>query len=134
MAHDLRTTLSPVYPDLLNRLLALLPRPIAAPALTALLETFSSLFKFLLVPSSNLNLLEGTWRAVCGALARCVPEVQRAMAEVWAAVLRRLKPPAREKAVTLLAEDVGAVDDAAAWALVYACKVGGWCFSSDVSC
>lgn len=105
MAHDLRTTLSPVYPDLLDRLLKLLPRSISAPALTALLETFSALFKFLLVPSVQTELLEKTWSAIRGILPNCLPEIQRAMAEVWGAVLRRFKTTVREKAVVLTADD-----------------------------
>lgn len=123
MAHDLRTTLSPVYPDLLTRLLKLLPRSITAPALGILLETLSTLFKFLLVPSIHLDLLERTWIAVREILPTCLPEVQRAMAEVWGSVLRRLKTAARDKAVTLLAEKAEGVEDASAWVIVFACKV-----------
>jgi len=123
MAHDLRTTLSPMYTDLLDCLLRLLPRPISAPALTALLETFSSLFKYLLVPLTDLEYLEQTWSSICGILPKCLPEVQRAMAEVWGAVLRKLKVPVREKAVLLLARDVKGIKDACAWSLVFACKV-----------
>jgi U3 small nucleolar RNA-associated protein 20 len=123
MTHDLRTTLSPVYPDLLSRLLKLLPRSISVPALGVLLETLSSLFKFLLVPSIHLDLLEKTWTAVRDILPTCLPEIQRAMAEVWGSVLRRLKTAAREKAVTLLAEKAEGVEDASAWVVVFACKV-----------
>jgi U3 small nucleolar RNA-associated protein 20 len=123
MAHDLRTTLLPAYPDLLERLLQLLPRSISAPALTALLETLSSLFKYLLVSSIDSELLERTWSSMCGVLPRCLSEVQRAVAEVWGAVLRRLKASAREKAVELLAADIKGIEDACAWILVFACKV-----------
>ncbi|KAG5642515.1 hypothetical protein DXG03_002616 [Asterophora parasitica] len=119
MAHDLRTTLLPVYPNLLKRLLMLLPRSISAPALTALLETFSALFKLLLVPSDHL---EKTWSALRATLSNCIPEIQRAMAEVWGALLRRLKPAARERAVILLAEDAEGIEDASAWVVVFACK------------
>ncbi|KAF7330551.1 DRIM domain-containing protein [Mycena venus] len=133
ITHDLRMTLSPVYLDpILPRLLALLLRSktISAPALTALLATFAALFKFLLIPassSSGLELLEKTWTCIQDILPRCLPEVQRAMAEVWGGVLRRLKPEAKEKAVVLLAGSVitqsaDKVEDAAAWCLVYACK------------
>lgn len=123
MAHDLRTTLSPIYTTILDRLLKLLPRSINATALTALLETFSTMFKFLLVPSIHMELLEDTWTAVRLVLPKCLPEVQRAMAEVWGAVLRRLKTAPRTRAVTLLAKDVHGVEDASAWVIVYACKV-----------
>ncbi|KAF8206463.1 armadillo-type protein [Mycena galopus ATCC 62051] len=133
ITHDLRMTLSPVYLDpILPRLLALLLRSktISAPALTALLATFAALFKFLLIPassSSELELLEKTWTSIRDILPRCLPEVQRTMAEVWGGVLRRLKPEAKERAVTLLAESVteqgtGEIQDAVAWCVVYACK------------
>ncbi|KAF7374911.1 DRIM domain-containing protein [Mycena sanguinolenta] len=133
ITHDLRMTLSPVYLDpVLPRLLALLLRSktISAPALTALLATFAALFKFLLIPASSsteLELLEKSWTCVRDILPRCLPEVQRAMAEVWGGVLRRLKSEAKEKAVVLLAESVvdqsaGDVQDAVAWCAVYACK------------
>jgi U3 small nucleolar RNA-associated protein 20 len=123
MAHDLRTTLSPVYPDLLHRLLALLPRSISAPALTTLLETFSSLFRYLLIPSINLDLLEKTWNLLRSTLPKCLPEIQRAVAEVWASALRKMKSGAREKAITLLATNARGVEDASTWVFVYACKV-----------
>jgi hypothetical protein len=45
------------------------------------------------------------------------------MAEVWGSVLRRLKTAPRAKAVTLLAKNLEGVEDASAWAIVYACKV-----------
>ncbi|KAJ6531776.1 armadillo-type protein [Mycena capillaripes] len=133
ITHDLRMTLSPVYLDpILPRLLALLLRSktISAPALTALLATFASLFKFLLIPASSsteLELLEKTWTSIRDILPRCLPEVQRAMAEVWGGVLRRFKPEAKERAVALLAESVldeskSDIQDAAAWCVVYACK------------
>ncbi|KAF8058583.1 hypothetical protein FPV67DRAFT_1428362 [Lyophyllum atratum] len=122
MAHDLRTTLSPAYPSLLKRLLALLPRSISAPALTALLETFSALFKFLLVPLTQTDLLEHTWGALRSTLPSCLPEIQRAMAEVWGSVLRRMKAGAREKTVALLAEGAEGIEDASAWVIVFACK------------
>jgi hypothetical protein len=123
LAHDLRTTLAPIYTNILDRLLKLLPRSINAVALTALLETFSALFKFLLVPSIHLQLLEETWDSVRLILPKCLPEIQRAMAEVWGSVLRRLKTAPRARAVNLLAKNLEGVEDASAWAIVYACKV-----------
>ncbi|KIJ63496.1 hypothetical protein HYDPIDRAFT_133895 [Hydnomerulius pinastri MD-312] len=122
LAHDLRTTLSPVYGDLLAKLLNFLPRPIAAPALTTLLATLSGLFRYLLVPSIHLDLLQQTWSSFHSVLPSCSPEVQRAAAEVWASVLRRLKTSAREKAVLLMANNLDGVEDASAWMLVFACK------------
>ncbi|KAF8131840.1 armadillo-type protein [Boletus edulis] len=122
LAHDLRTTLSPVYADVLAKLLSFLPRPIATPALTALLATLSGLFRYLLVPSIHLDLLQQTWSSFHAILPNCSPEVQRAAAEVWASVLRRLKTSAREKAVLLMANNLDGVESASAWMLVFACK------------
>ncbi|KIJ13504.1 hypothetical protein PAXINDRAFT_100613 [Paxillus involutus ATCC 200175] len=122
LAHDLRTTLSPVYADLLTRLLKFLSRHIAAPTLTTLLATLSGLFRYLLVPSIHLDLLQQTWSSFHAVLPNCSPEVQRAAAEVWASVLRRLKSSAREKAVLLMANNLDGVEDASAWMLIFACK------------
>jgi hypothetical protein len=126
MAHDLRTTISPVYPDLLDRLLSLLPRSISAPALTVLLETFSSLFRYLLIPGIDPKLLDQTWSKICAVLPKCLGEIQRALAEVWAGVLRRMKAGPREKAASLLAENAGMLEDATAWIVVFTCKVNFW--------
>jgi len=123
LAHDLRLTLAPSYSELLSCLLRFLHRSLPAPALTALLATLSTIFKFLLVPSDK-NLLEKTWSAMRTALAGCNLEVQRAVAEVWGSLLRRLKPAASETAVRLMMEDLTNVEDACAWAFVFACKVG----------
>ena len=123
LAHDLRTTLSPVYADLLAKLLDFLSRPIATPALTALLATLSGLFRYLLVPSIHLDLLQQTWSSFHAVLPSCSLEVQRAAAEVWASVLRRLKTSARERAVLLMANNLDGVESASVWMLVFACKV-----------
>ena len=123
MAHDLRTTLSPIYDDLLKNLLSLLPRSISPPVLTCLLETLSSIFRYLLIPSLNLALLDQTWDAISQVLPKCLGEVQRAVAEVWGSCLRRMKKDAREKSVVLLADRTGDIENASAWALVFACKV-----------
>ncbi|KAF9524996.1 armadillo-type protein [Crepidotus variabilis] len=120
--HDLRTTISPVYTTLLQQLLSLLPRSISAAPLTTLLETFSSLFRHLLIPAINPDLLDETWTMLCSVLPRCLGEIQRAVAEVWGAVLRRFKNGHREKAVLLLAKSVGEAEDATAWVVVFACK------------
>ena len=123
LAHDLRATLSPAYFDLLDCLLALLPRSLSAPTLTALLAAFSALFKYLLIPSVDPALAKKTWTRLRAALLKCNPEVQRAVAELWGSVLRRLKPGARENVVVLMAGDQEGIEDASAWAFVYACKV-----------
>ncbi|KAJ6608583.1 armadillo-type protein [Mycena sp. CBHHK59/15] len=132
ITHDLRMTLSPVYLDpVLPRLLSLFLRSktISAPALTTLLATLSALFKFILIPASSteFQLLEKTWVCFRDIIPRCLPEVQRVMAEVWGGVLRRLKVESKEKAVVLMAESLvnkseSEVQDAVAWCIVYACK------------
>ncbi|KAG1734522.1 armadillo-type protein [Suillus lakei] len=122
LAHDLRTTLAPSYADLLEVLLRLLPRPISAPSLTALLATLSGLFRYLLVPSINLDLLDQTWSSFRAVLPTCNSDVQRAAAEVWGSVLRRLKSVARERAVILMAKNLEGVEDASAWMMIFACK------------
>lgn len=128
MAHDLRTTLSPIYSDAVQKILSLLTRSISASALTALLETLSSLFRYLLVPAINFKLLEETWDMVTSILPKCLGEIQRAFAEVWGNTLRRLKAGPRERAMTLLAERVEGLEDASAWVVVFACKVGSILF------
>jgi len=123
LAYDLRTTLSPVYPSILKRLLKFLPRVLEPAALTVLLETISSLIRYLLVPSIYTELLTHSWNAVRSILPKCQPEIQRAIAEVWGSALRRLKSTSRDHAVRLLAENAEGVEDASAWAIVFASKV-----------
>jgi len=128
----LRSTLAPSYPDLLKSLLKLLPRSISAPALTALLATLLSLFKYLLIPSTHTQLLETTWSFLRQTLPNCLPEVQRATAEVWGATLRRMKAPARERGMVLMAESIEGIEDTAAWVTVFACKVSLLVFVSFI--
>jgi U3 small nucleolar RNA-associated protein 20 len=123
LAHDLRSTLAPDYDCILAALLRLLPRHISPEALTALLATFSTVFKFLLAPSSVEDIIPRTWTSIHSVLPSCNPEVQRAFAEVWGSLLRRLKTPSRIVAVELLASELAGVEDACAWAVVFACKV-----------
>lgn len=132
---DLRTTLLPSYPAVLAQLLALLPRAqaISAETLARLMHTLGALWKWVLVPAlpapAGAGLLRATWDALAHTLARCAPEVQRALAEVWGAgVLRRLKADAgaRRGAVEMLAacvRDGRGMEDLCAWSLVYACQV-----------
>jgi U3 small nucleolar RNA-associated protein 20 len=120
LVHDLRTTLAPSYVDLLVVLLQLLPRPILAPSLTALLATLSGISRYLLVPSIKLDLLDQTWSSFRAVLPTCSPEVQRAAAEVWGSVLCRLKSIARQTAVV---QNLEGAEDASAWMVVFACKV-----------
>ena len=45
------------------------------------------------------------------------------MAEVWGSLLRRLRASKREAAVEVMASDLGGVEEACAWAYIFACKV-----------
>ncbi|CAL1711913.1 unnamed protein product [Somion occarium] len=117
LLHDLRTTLGPLHADILKQLVRLLPRSLSAQVHTALLETFSALFKYLLIP---LDYTEEAWAAFSETLPNCNPEVQRAVAELWGSILRRLKPAAREKVT--LAIIASANPDVSAWVFVSACK------------
>lgn len=119
---DLRTTLLPVYSPLLQHLLDLLSRTLSAQAFTSLLEALSSFFKHLLIPAVNPKLLEETWNTLHSVLPTCLPEIRRAVAEVWAGVLRRLKAGPRDSAILSLATNVG-LEDATAWIIVLSCKV-----------
>jgi len=119
MAHDLRTTISPVYPSFLQQLLALLPRTISALALTSLLETLSSLSGYLLILAVNPNLLKETWNKVSSVLPKCSVEIQRAITEVWGGVLRKLKPGPREEAK----KECRDAEDASVWVVVFASQV-----------
>ena len=82
----------------------------------------SSFFKYLLIPAVNPKLLEETWSTLQSVLPTCLPEIQRAVAEVWAGVLRRLKAGPRDNAVLSLATSVG-LEDPTAWIVVFSCKV-----------
>jgi U3 small nucleolar RNA-associated protein 20 len=123
LTHDLRSVLSPKYLDITTRLTGLLPRSLSAPTFTALLETFSSIFKYLLIPSTEDNSVSLTWQRMHDVLPKANVEVQRAMAEVWGATLRRLKGARRQEALEALASELNHVEDFAAWVLVFACKV-----------
>lgn len=123
LAQDLRSTITPVYPTLLDRLIQLPTRSIAPEALKVFISTLSSLFKYIVIPATGPELLEKTWAALRHTLPKCLPEVQRAIAEVWGSLLRKLKANQRERAVVLVAEDLSAINDAAAWIFVSACKV-----------
>lgn len=126
LAADLRISLLPEYHALLSVLLSFLPKYVSTDALETLLATFSALFKYLLTPSlqSSSKLLEVTWAELCLTMPKCLPDIQRAMAEVWGTLLRRLKGnETREKAMTLLAQSLEGLENSWATAFVYACKV-----------
>lgn len=116
-------TLSPSYEDIISRLVAFLPRRISADALTALLGSFSALFKHLLIPAGESDLVEKTWSRFRDVLPKCNAEVQRATAEVWGTTLRKCKLPTRATLVRLLVTDIGQIEDTCAWIFAVACKV-----------
>jgi len=127
LLQDLRTTLQPFYESLLDRLLNIAPRNCAAETLSALLETLSHLFKHLLQlnigeDESNFSL---TWEKLLPVVAKCKSEVQRALAEVWAGVLRRSKKEDRRRIVqTMLNSALETnITDFVSWSLVFTCKV-----------
>ena len=95
------STRSPDYSltRLFFNLFGLFSRTLSAQALTSLLETLSSLFKYRLIPAVNPKLLNETWNVLSSVLPTCLVELQRAVAEVWAGVLRRLKAGPRDNAV-----------------------------------
>lgn len=105
--------------DILVRLLALLPRSLSAAALTALLETFSALFKYVLIPSDSIQ--ETVWPMFAEVLPKCSPDVQRIIAELWGNILRRLKATTREGCAVAIVKESN--EDVGAWVLVTACKV-----------
>jgi U3 small nucleolar RNA-associated protein 20 len=84
---------------------------------------------------SHADHLTTTWQLLVCTLSsskkRCDTEVQRAVAEAWGGMLRRLKGIWREQALVILADTVlgvvgehqGRADDACAWMVVFACKV-----------
>ena len=112
----------PSYPTILEHLLSILPRSLAAETLSILLPTFTSLFKYVLIPTDTAaNTIQTAWNAFSDILPKCDPEVQRAVAEVWGDILRRMKGDARERCVNSIASS--ASTDVAAWVFVCACKV-----------
>lgn len=120
ISHDLRVTLAPRHSEILQILLSILPKSLSAPTFTVLLETLSSFIKYVTTP---LDLVEDTWKAFQIQLPKCNPEVQRAVAELWGTIIRRLKLPIREKCSIAMVENPDV--DISAWIFVSACKVGG---------
>ncbi|KAG7090513.1 hypothetical protein E1B28_009626 [Marasmius oreades] len=110
-----------MYPSILKALLRLPVRTIASDALEALLSTLSSIFKYVVTPSTSPDNLHLTWLCLRKTLPKCLPEIQRTMAEVWGSVLRKVKASLRENVVLMIAEDLGDIEDAAAWCFVSAC-------------
>ena len=107
----------------MSRLVPLLRRAIPADALTSLLATFSGLFKYIMIPSDDFDVIRTVWASFRGVLLRCSSEVRQATAEVWGVLVRKLKLPARIKLVSLLVSDLNGIEDFVPWVVVDACKV-----------
>jgi U3 small nucleolar RNA-associated protein 20 len=118
----LRTTLQPQYLELLKALLSAFLRSPPAETLTSLLSTLSLFFKHLL-GSTVKETLHETWDIILATIPKCNPEIQRALAEVWASALRRLKGDVRTTAVTLILQSLEVNLDFGTWVFVYAFKV-----------
>ncbi|EJD50269.1 hypothetical protein AURDEDRAFT_182634 [Auricularia subglabra TFB-10046 SS5] len=122
----LRTTLKPKFNELVDTLTSIIPRPQLSPrALTAVLSALASVFR-LLQPDESM--LTHAHTALLNALRKCSPEVQSAGAEVWGAVLRRAKGPARDAVVAmtlapLIDSDETTAGFVGAHAFVAACEV-----------
>jgi len=101
----------------------LLRRAIPSDAFTTLLATFSALFKYIMIPSDDFEVIQRVWASFKEALLKCSPEVRQATAEVWGVLVRKLKLPARVKLVALLVSDLNGVEDFIPWVIVDACKV-----------
>ncbi|KAL5476578.1 UTP20_7 [Sanghuangporus weigelae] len=94
--------------------------------LTALLASLTSVFKYVMIPSvsesNNTVALSTTWTYLSTALVKCNSEVQRAVAEVWSSVLRRLRKDDRQQCVDLMMGLARMLNDFVAWSLVFAAK------------
>ena len=107
----------------MSKLIPLLRRAIPSDALTSLLATFSALFKYIMIPSDDFDVIQRIWASFREALLKCSPEVRQATAEVWGVLVRKLKLPTRTKLVTLLVSDLNGIEDFVPWVIVDACKV-----------
>ena len=111
------------FENLISKLVALLRRAIPSEALTSLLATFSALFKYIMIPSDEFEVIQRVWASFREALLKCGSEVRRATAEVWGVLVRKLKLSTRTKLVILLVSDFHEIADFIPWVIVDACKV-----------
>lgn len=125
--HDLRSTVTPIYPVLLKQLVPLLLQKLDPAALTELLATLVALFKYVLIPTLPSSLLAITWDELQHPLEKCDDEGRRMLGEVWGSALRRMKPDQREACITLMSGSLNSnpsLRDGIAWVIVAACQVG----------
>ncbi|KAL5483039.1 UTP20_9 [Sanghuangporus weigelae] len=125
LVEDIRTTLYPAYESIINCLLDLLMRRRSPEVLTVLLGSLTSVFKHVMIPSvseSNTDVLSTTWTYLSTTLVKCNSEVQRAVAEVWSSVLRRLRKADRQQCVGLMMSSARRLNDFVAWSFVFSAK------------
>ena len=126
LVEDLRLSLVPAYDEITSCLFAFLPRRLSAEAFNALLPALISVFRLLLIPSlkdAASDALGDTWIRLTSTSLRCNPEIKRAVSEVWASVIRRMKESERRKCIEMMASNSEGNEDVVAWSLVFASKV-----------
>ena len=125
-------TLVPAYDEITSCLFGFIGKRLSPEAFAALLPVLQSTFKILLIPSikeDSDNILRETWSRLSAKLSKCNPEIRRAISEVWASVVRRLKKTGRKRCIELMMMDLDENGDVVAWSLIYASKV--WYVTSE---
>ncbi|KAJ1305976.1 hypothetical protein OPQ81_010691 [Rhizoctonia solani] len=121
LMYDLRQTLLPVAPQILESLLSLLPRKLPPDSLELLLTALTTHLKYLVI--ANPPLLESTWSAYLNASSgSSQPSHVRMLAEVWGHLLRKLKKPEKERAAQLLVTSLDKASDFVTWCVVEATR------------
>lgn len=67
--------------------------------------------------------IEDTWHSFSAALIKCNPEIQRALSEVWASILRRLKGESKKEVLQIMLRGLPSLRDTITWTFVYAFQV-----------
>jgi U3 small nucleolar RNA-associated protein 20 len=127
LAHDLRTTMMPMYLPIIQELLPLLLRKLNPAASEELLATLLAIFKYILIPSLPSAMLRDTWRQLRHPFIESSKDGRRMLGEVWGAVIRRLPSDERTKLVSMMLYSLleePELRDSIAWAFVAACQVG----------
>ncbi|KAL5531823.1 UTP20 [Sanghuangporus sanghuang] len=126
LVEDIRTTLYPAYESIISCLFDLLMRRRSPEVLTALLASLTSVFKYVMIPSvpesNNTDVLSTTWTYLSTTLVKCNSEVQRAVAEVWSSVLRRLRKGDQQQCVGLMMVSARELNDFVTWSFVFTAK------------
>ncbi|CAE6436707.1 unnamed protein product [Rhizoctonia solani] len=121
LIYDLRQTLLPVAPRILESLLGFLPRKLPPESLELLLTALTTYLKYLVI--TNPSLLESTWSAFLRAASESTqPPHVRMLAEVWGHLLRKLKKPEKESAAQLLVTSSADAPDFVTWCVVEATR------------